>query len=76
MSDKLRIPDAETRARLIASLREAGRLLDLCTLDLDEAIAALDKGLREQRRSRLLYKSNYMPTAKLRADFQFCDLSI
>jgi hypothetical protein len=65
MNDKLRIPDAETRARSIASLREAGRLLDLCTLDLDEVIAALDKGLREQRRARLLHKSNSMPTPKI-----------
>jgi hypothetical protein len=61
MSDKLRISDAETRAKSIANLREAGRLLDLCTLDLDEVIAALDKDLREQRRSRLLYKSNSIP---------------
>jgi hypothetical protein len=65
MNDKLRIPDAETRARSIANLREAGRMLDLLTLELDEAIAVLDKGLREQRRARLLYKSNYMPTAKI-----------
>jgi hypothetical protein len=65
MSDKLRIPDAETRSRSIANLREAGRMLDLLTLELDEAIAVLDKGLREQRRARLLYKSNYMPTAKI-----------
>jgi hypothetical protein len=65
MNDKLRIPDAETRAKSIANLREAGRMLDLLTLELDEAIAILDKGLREQRRARLLYKSNYMPTAKI-----------
>ena len=64
MNDQLRIPDAETRARSIASLREAGRLLDLCTLDLDEVIALLDKGLREQRRARLLHKSNSTPIAK------------
>ena len=65
MNDKLRIPDAETRARSIANLREAGRLLDLLTLDLDEVIAALDKDLREQRRARLLYKSNSMPTIQI-----------
>jgi hypothetical protein len=65
MSDKLRIPDAQTRAKSIANLKEAGRLLDLCTLDLDEVIAALDKDLREQRRARLLYRSNSMPTAKI-----------
>ncbi len=65
MNDKLRIPDAETRARSIANLREAGRLLDLCTLDLDEVIAALDRDLRAQRRARLLTKSKPMPTAKI-----------
>jgi hypothetical protein len=65
MSDRLRIPDAETRARSIASLREAGRLLDLCTLDLDEVIAALDKDLREQRRARLLRKSNSVSVSKI-----------
>ena len=65
MNDQLRIPDAETRARSIASLREAGRLLDLCTLDLDEVIALLDKGLRDQRRARLLRKSNSTPILKI-----------
>jgi hypothetical protein len=65
MNGKLRIPDAETRARSIANLREAGRMLDLLTLELDEVIALLDKGLREQRRARLLYKSNYMSKAKI-----------
>jgi hypothetical protein len=65
MENQLKRPDAETRARSIAGLREAGRMLDLLTLELDEAIAILDKGLREQRRARLLYKSNYMPTAKI-----------
>ena len=63
--NKLRIPDAETRARSIAKLREAGRMLDLLTLELDEVIALLDKGLREQRRARLLHGSNAMPTAKI-----------
>ena len=65
MNDKFKIPDAETRARDIANLREAGRLLDLWTLELDEIIAILDKGLREQRRARLLSKSNSIPTAKI-----------
>jgi hypothetical protein len=58
MNDQLKRPDAETRARSIAGLKEAGRLLDLWTLELDEVIAALDKDLREQRRARLLRKSN------------------
>jgi hypothetical protein len=65
MNDRLRIPDAETRARDIANLREAGRMLDLLTLDLDEIIALLDKGLREQRRARLFYKSDSAPTSKI-----------
>ena len=64
MNDKFKIPDAETRARDIANLREAGRLLDLWTLELDEIIAILDKGLREQRRARLLSKSNSVPVSK------------
>lgn len=65
MNDKFKIPDAETRARDIANLRGAGRMLDLLTLELDEIITILDKGLREQRRARLLYRSNSMPTAKI-----------
>ena len=65
MNEQLKRPDAETRARSIAGLKEAGRLLDLWTLELDEVIAALDKGLREQRRARLLHRSNAMPTAKI-----------
>ncbi|WP_310413726.1 hypothetical protein [Chamaesiphon sp. OTE_8_metabat_110] len=65
MNDQFKIPDAETRARDIANLREAGRLLDLWTLELDEIIAILDKGLREQRRARLLHRSNSVPTSKI-----------
>jgi hypothetical protein len=40
-------------------------MLYLWTLELDEIIAILDKGLREQRRARLLYKSNSVPTSKI-----------
>ena len=65
MNEQLKRPDAETRARSIAGLKEAGRLLDLWTLELDEVIAALDKGLREQRRARLLRGSTSIPTAKI-----------
>jgi hypothetical protein len=65
MSNHFKTPDPETRARDIASLREAGRLLDLWTLELDEAIATLDKHLLQQRRARLLYKSNYLPTEQI-----------
>jgi hypothetical protein len=43
MENQLKRPDAETRARSIANLREAGRMLDLLTLELDEVIALLDR---------------------------------
>jgi hypothetical protein len=40
-------------------------LLDLSNLQLDEAIAFVEKGLREQQRARLLYKSNSIPANKI-----------
>jgi hypothetical protein len=39
--------------------------LDLFNLELDEAIAFVEKDLREQQRARLLYKSNSIPTNKM-----------
>jgi hypothetical protein len=45
MSNHSKTPNAETRAKDVAKLREAGRLLDLWTLELDEAIATLDQHL-------------------------------
>jgi Mg/Co/Ni transporter MgtE len=65
MNDQFRIPDPETRAKLIASLKAASRLLDLSNLQLDEAIAFVEKDLREQQRARLLYKSNSIPANKI-----------
>jgi hypothetical protein len=65
MNDQFRIPDPETRAKSIASLKAASRLLDLSNLQLDEAIAFVEKGLREQQRARLLYKSNSIPANKI-----------
>ncbi len=65
MNDQFRIPDPETRAKSIASLKAASKLLDLSNLQLDEAIAFVEKGLREQQRARLLYKSNSVPTEKI-----------
>jgi hypothetical protein len=64
MNDQFRIPDPETRAKSIASLKAASRLLDLSNLQLDEAIAFVEKGLREQQKARLLYKSNSIPANK------------
>jgi hypothetical protein len=62
MSTEFKRPDPETRAKDIANLREAGRLLDLCTLDLDEAIAVLDRHLLQQRRASLSFKFSSIPT--------------
>ena len=65
MNDQFRIPDPETRAKSIASLKAASRLLDLSNLQLDEAIAFVEKDLREQQRARLLDKSNSIPANKV-----------
>ena len=65
MNTQFRIPDPETRAKSIAKLREACRHLDLANLMLDEAIALADADLLKQRRARLLYKSNYLPTEQI-----------
>ena len=65
MNDQFRVPDPETRAKSIASLKAASRLLDLSNLQLDEAIAFVEKDLREQRRARLLYNSNSIPANKV-----------
>jgi hypothetical protein len=65
MNDQFKIPDPETRAKSIANLKAASRLLDLFNLELDEAIAMVDKDLREQKRARLLYGTNSMPTNKI-----------
>jgi hypothetical protein len=65
MNDQFRIPDPETRAKSIANLKAASRLLDLFNLELDEAIALIEKDLRSQHRARLLYGKNSMPTQKI-----------
>jgi hypothetical protein len=64
MNDQFRIPDPETRAKSISNLKAASRLLDLSNLDLDDAIALIEKDLRSQHRARLLYGTNSMPTQK------------
>jgi hypothetical protein len=81
MHDRFRIPDPETRAKsnlfqrgyANANLKAASRLLELSNLDLDDAIALVEKDLRlplgaappTQRRARLLYGKNSMPTQKI-----------
>jgi hypothetical protein len=39
--------------------------LDIVNLMLDETIALVDRDLLQQRRARLLYKSNYISTEKI-----------
>jgi exonuclease VII small subunit len=53
MTTKSRIPDAETRARAVHKLKEICRELEVVELMLDEAIALVDRDLREQRLARL-----------------------
>jgi hypothetical protein len=61
MTTKSRIPDAETRARSVHKLKEICRELEVVELMLDEAItfgaseaiALVDRDLREQRLARL-----------------------
>ena len=57
MTQKLKIPDPETRKRSIERLRESNRQLELFALALDDLIAMVEADLRQQRRSRLLGKS-------------------
>jgi hypothetical protein len=59
------MPDPETRAKDIGKLRTIVHQLDIVNLMLDEAITLADRDSIQQRRARLLYKSNYMPTEKI-----------
>ena len=65
MSNEVRILDPETRAKNLAKLKEVTRQLDILNLMLDEAIALVDRDLLKQRRARLFYRSNYVPTEKI-----------
>jgi hypothetical protein len=53
MNQQLQIPDSQTRARSVAKWREVNQQIDLLTLQLDELIAMVETGLREQRLARL-----------------------
>ncbi len=44
--NKPRIPDAQTRAREVANMRQAVRRMDALILDLDELIARLEADIR------------------------------
>jgi hypothetical protein len=65
MSNNFKMPDPETRAKNIAKLRAIVHQLDIVNLMLDEAIALADRDLLQQRRARLLRKSNTIPTEKI-----------
>lgn len=65
METKFKIPDPETRARTLAKLKEARHQADLAILMLDEVIALADAHLLKQRRARILYKSDRLPTESI-----------
>lgn len=49
MTNQPRIPDTETRARLLSSLRQTRLELEEFGLQLEEVIAGLEKQIREQK---------------------------
>lgn len=53
MNKQPKIPDAETRARNVESLREVCRGFDAVNLLFDEVIAQLEKQNSRQRQERL-----------------------
>jgi hypothetical protein len=57
MNQQSQIPDPETRMRSLARWREVNQQIDLLTLQLDELIAMVEVGLREQRLVRLQGKA-------------------
>lgn len=62
MNQQLQIPDPQTRARSVARWREVDKQIDLLTLQLDELIAIVETGLREQRLARLQGKGKATET--------------
>jgi hypothetical protein len=65
MRNEFKIPTPEIRAKNLAKLKEITRQLDILNLMLDEAIALADRDLLQQRRARLLRKSNTIQTEKI-----------
>jgi hypothetical protein len=59
MTTKSRIPDAETRARSVRNMKEICRQLEIVELMLDEAIALVDRDLRNQRLARLQKRASF-----------------
>jgi hypothetical protein len=50
-------PDEETRKSCLDRLRASNRQLELYNLFLDDAIAEIDRELRQQQRARLTQKA-------------------
>ncbi len=55
-----RIPDEETRKRLLANLRQTRLDLQEFGLQLDEVEALLDRDIREQKMKRLQKRREYL----------------
>ncbi|MFB2937568.1 hypothetical protein ACE1B6_20155 [Aerosakkonemataceae cyanobacterium BLCC-F154] len=53
MTNQPRIPNPETRARLLSSLRQTRLELEEFGLQLEEVIAGLEKQIREQKLRRI-----------------------
>jgi hypothetical protein len=62
MNQQAQIPDPETRARSVAKWRQVNQQIDLLTFQLDELIAIVETGLREQRLARLQSKGKGQAT--------------
>ncbi len=60
MNNEPRIPDEETRKRLLINLRKARLDLEEFGLQLDEIEAGLDKHIREQKMKRLEKSRQYL----------------
>jgi hypothetical protein len=59
MTQQYPYPSEKTRKDCLDRLRESNRQLELYNLFLDDAIAQIDLELRQQKRARLLQRSEY-----------------
>ncbi len=64
MNDKRKIPDAETRARNVARMRDACKRLDALTLGLDELIAMVEEHNRNSPLTAYRVGKYKIPVAK------------
>lgn len=61
LTNQPRIPDPETRARLLSSLRQTRLQLEEFGLQLEEIIAGLEKHIREQKLQRIANTKQNFP---------------